>query len=126
MAIATLSRPVLTAKYARPAARPAAAAQNSRIVPWKRAMKTPAAARERQEARPMHCVGARMAPLLRGDQLDRGRKRLEMVAGLGNSNQPRLAVDRHRQRLGGRIKDAVSALELRPVNSKVCLVDELV
>ena len=81
---------------------------------------------EREEARPVHGVRPRMPALLRRNQLDRGRKRLHVVAGLRHRGQAGLAVVRHSQRLGGGVEHAVPALELRAVDGEVGLVDQLV
>ena len=48
---------------------------------------------EREEAGPMDGVRPRMTPFLRRDQLDRGRQRLEVIAGLRHRDEARLAVD---------------------------------
>ena len=74
----------------------------------------------------MDGVRPRMTPFLRRDQLDRGRQRLEVIAGLRHRDEARLAVDGNGQRLRGRVEDAVPALELGPVDGEVGLVDELV
>ena len=83
-------------------------------------------AREREEPRAVDGVRPRMAPLFRRDQLDGRRQGLEVVARLRDRDEPRLAVDRDGQRLGRRVEDAVSPLELGPVDGEVGLVDELV
>jgi hypothetical protein len=69
---------------------------------------------------------SRVPPFLRRDQLDRGRQGLEVVAGLWHCDEPRLAVNRDGERLGGRVEDAVSALKLGAIDGEVGLVDELV
>src|SRR5437763_1223893 len=115
--IAMLSRPVLTAKYARPAPRPAAAVKNSPTVPPKTA-----AGRKRQEARAVHGMRARVAPLLGRNQLDCGRQRGQMVTRLRDGDEPRLPVDGHCERLGRSVEDAVAPLQLRAIDGEVGLV----
>ena len=47
-----------------------------------------------------------------------------MFAVLGHRDKPLGAVGRHQQRLRARPEDTVAALELRPVDGEVCLVDQ--
>ncbi len=82
--------------------------------------------RKLKEARAVHDVRPRMTPLLGRNRLDGRWQRRVVVARLRHHDELRLAVDRDRQGLRARVQDAVSALELRPVDGKVCLVDELV
>ena len=84
------------------------------------------AEREREEARPVNRMRPGMPALLRRDQLDRRRQRLEVVARFRDRDQAGLAVARHGQRLGARVERAVAALELRAVDREVRLVDQLV
>ncbi len=67
-----------------------------------------------------------MTPLLGRNRLDGRGQRSGVVTCLRYRYEPWLAVDRDREGLRARVEHAVSALELGPVDGKVCLVDELV
>ena len=68
----------------------------------------------------------RVPPLLLREHLGDACERLPVIALLGHGDEPLRAVGRHQQRLGAGAQDAVSPLQLRPVDGEVGLMDERV
>jgi hypothetical protein len=84
------------------------------------------APREREEAWAVQRVRARVPAFAFGQRLDRRRERYDMLAVFGDRDQERLALLGELERVGARIEHAVPALELRPVDRQVGLVDQLI
>ena len=67
-----------------------------------------------------------MPPLLLRQRVGNARERLSVFAFLGHGDETLCPVSGHQERLRAGAEDAVAALELRPVDGEVGLVDERV